>query len=277
MRTDFDFTMMSSYQTCARKYYYRHVLGRELKKPQVAPDFGKAIHVGLDSWFVDQDLKKAIELFKANFKEQPDISDHHTHRVGEWVLSNYHEKYKDQPFKVLATEQAFTVRLPNGNNLIGRIDKVLEWAKSIWVMDHKTTSQLGAQYFKMADPNMQFTLYTWAARQLGFKAVGVIVDAILVRKSLLDSSQRARLNPLMRLDVYKSEESIKEMLEVVDKVEGDIRVSEETDTWTPNYSACTLYGECPYRRVCVEDKEIRGRVLEMDYQVNHWDPRGVVL
>lgn len=275
MKNDFDYTSMSTYMTCPRKYYYRHERGLVRYDEPLAVLFGKSIHKALDSWWVDKDVSKAVGIFKEDFKERPDEDDKRTHSMGEWIIKNYDSKYRNQPQELVVGEQEFTIRLPNGNNFIGRIDKIVRWDGALWVLDHKTTSQLGASYRKTIEPNLQFTGYIYAARALGYHAVGVIVDAILVAKGLT-SAKNSSLTALARFDGYKSEEVIEEWLKTAVSIQGRIRIDSDCDAWTPNWDACTYYGECPYRRICVEDPNIRERVIVSDYKVNHWDPRSEV-
>jgi len=278
-KTEFDYTSMSTFQTCQRKYDFRINRGLVGKVGMTAPDFGKAIHKALDAWYKDKDVDNAVAIFKADYQES-DEDDKRTYRMGEWILKNYHEKYRDQPFKVLATEQEFTIRLPNGNNLIGRIDKIIEWDGAVWGVDHKTTSSLGDAYMRFHTPNLQFSGYTYAIQQLGFPACqGILVDAILVAKGLLEASSRSKLVPLRRDFAYRSVGDIEEYLQIAQQIQGQIRFNEEMEigynrsAWLPNFDACTDYGECPYRKICKEPIEYRDRIIASDYKVEHWDPR----
>ncbi len=275
MKSEFDYTMMSTFLTCQRKYDFRMNRGLVGKSTMSAPEFGKAIHCALDEWYKSFDPDAAIEVFKANFKENLELDDKRTNKMGEWIIRNYDEKYRDQPFKVLSTEQEFTVKLPNGNSLIGRIDKIIEWDGAVWVMDHKTTSMLGANYMKMHTPNLQFSGYVYAAQQLGFtKCVGVLVDAILVAKGLLEASSRAKLTPLLRDFAYRSANDIHEYMQIASEIQGQIASNEVVDTWLPNWESCSDYGECPYRKICKEPIEYRERIIASEYKVDQWDPRG---
>lgn len=279
-KTDFDYTSMSTFQTCQRKYDFRMNRGLIGRKPPIAADFGKCIHKALDEWYKKKDVEHAIDLFKSSYQESDD-DNKRTHRMGEWILRNYHNKYQDQPFKVLATEQEFTIRLPNGNNLIGRIDKIIEWDGAVWGMDHKTTSMLGDAYMRFHTPNLQFSGYTWAIQQLGFpQCQGVLVDAILVAKGLLEASSRGKLVPLRRDFSYRSKGDIEEYIDVIHKIQTDIFMQEIADPftqrWLPNFDACTDYGECPYRKICKEPVEYREQIIKSDYIVEHWDPRGAL-
>jgi hypothetical protein len=257
-------------------YNYHYNKGYVLAKEATAPNFGAGIHSALDEWYRSKNVEKAIEVFNANYKENLEIDDKRTARMGEWILRNYDEKYRDQPLVLLQTETPFELPLPmpNGNTLMGRIDKIVEWDGSIWIMDHKTTSMLGPTYPKKADPNLQFDAYIWAARQMGYKACGVIVDALLVAKGLLESSSRGRLTPLLRIDSYRSEERQQEFLEVIYQIQADIYQCETREQWCPNYANCVQFGECSYRRVCTEEASIRDRILKgSEYKVEFWDPR----
>ncbi len=275
MRSDFDYTMFSTYQSCARKYDFRVNKGLVSKTGMSAPDFGKAIHKALDVLYVAWDVEAAIEVFKKDFVEDLIKDDKRTHKMGEWILRNYTEKYRDQPFKVLSCEREFTVDLPNKNKLIGRIDKIIEWDGAVWVMDHKTTSQLGPQFMYMHTPNLQFSGYVYAAQQLGYgKCVGVLVDAILVAKGLFEAKSRDKLTPLLRDFAYRSPADIKEYLDVATALTSEIHINEETEDWVPNWGSCSDYGECAYRKICKEPGEFRQRIIDSEFKVEHWDPRG---
>jgi len=279
-RTHFDYTMMSAYQRCQRKFYYRHQRGLVGKKARMyAPEFGRAIHLALDRLYVDWDVVQAVAHFKANYEENLEEDPKRTHKMGEWIIKNYAKTYQDQPHKIVHAEMSFDLPLGNGNSLIGRIDKVVEWGGTLWIMDHKTTSQMGANFYKEFDPSLQMTGYVWAARELGFDVRGVLIDAILVAKGLLESSSRSRLNPLARFDFYKNDAALKEWKDTVLQIQTDIGWTEEDARingparWTPNFDSCTYYGECPYRRVCSEEEQVRERLISMDYDVDFWDPR----
>lgn len=271
-KTEFDFTAMNTFLTCRRKYQYRIERGLVGANPPTAAEFGRCIHQALDTWYQDRDLEKALKTFMENFKENPD-DDKRTPLMGAWIIKNYHDKYQDQPFKVLATEQEFTIDLPWHKKLIGRIDKIIEWDGVVWVMDHKTTSQLGDNFMKMHTPNMQFSGYVYAANKLGFKCQGVLVDAILVAKGLLDATSRAKLTPLRRDFAYRSPGDIEEYLRTIYDIQQDIELCENNDWWYPNYDSCVDYGECPYRKVCKESGEYREKIIANDFHVEHWDPR----
>ena len=271
-KSEFDYTSLSTFLTCRRKYEYRIQRGLVGMAPPTAAEFGRCIHSALDVWYLNRDLEEALKHFVEVFKADP-TDDKRTPVMGCWILKNYHEKYQDQPFKVLATEQEFTIELPWHKKLIGRIDKIIEWDGVVWCMDHKTTYQLGDGFMKMHTPNMQFTGYVYAANKMGYKCQGVLVDAILVAKGLLEANSRAKLTPLRRDFAYRSSGDLEEYLRAIYDIQQDIELCETNKWWYPNQDSCTDYGECPYRKICKESAEFRERIIENDYRVEHWDPR----
>jgi hypothetical protein len=192
--------------------------------------------------------------------------------MGEWIIRNYASTYANQPWKLVKSEFPFEVDLPNGNKLIGRIDKIIEWDGLLWVVDHKTTSQLGASYFKMAEPNAQFMGYTYAARKVGFPVVGTVIDALLVAKGLLEAKSRAKLTPLARYDAHYSDELMDEWMKWACVTQERIALDEKADYWIPNYESCTYYGDCSYRCLCKEIPQVRDRIIGMDFKKEEWHP-----
>lgn len=271
---DFDYTALSTFLRCRKRYYWRMVRGLVGKAPQTAPEFGKAIHKALDNWFAHHSADQAILEFKTNFVENP-ADEKRTLRVGEKLLQLYFEKYDHEGFKILATELPFTAPVKAGNfNLIGRIDKVVNWDGAVYVMDHKTTSRLGYEFFYKIKPNMQFDGYIWAARTLGFPTCsGIVLDALLVAKGLCVPAQLSKLQPLARDVSTRTDEELDAYIKKICLIVDDIRKCYETDTWYENTESCCDFIECPYRKICKEDSKLHDRIAEMDYKVELWDPR----
>jgi len=276
-RTDFDFTMIGTFALCPRKYNLRFNQGRVLKTPQTAPEFGKGIHAGLDSWYMTHDIDKAISVFKETFTEQLDVDSKRSHALGEWMIRNYAQTYGNQPWKLISSEKEFTLAFGEDVNFIGRIDKIIEWNNSLWVVDHKTTSGIGPSSTKMAEPNAQFTGYVWAARKLGHAVCGIILDMLSTAQGLLSASSRSRLTPLLRYDSYRSDDMLKEWEEEFTRNIAHLRDCELSGQWPASgmfNGACVYYGECPFRKVCCEDREHREKYLALDYDIDFWDRRG---
>lgn len=269
---EIDYTMMSCYLTCPTRYRYRHVMNLVPRVKAMAPEFGIGIHAALDSWYKDGDVDKAVRVFKDTFQEDLDRDDKRTHQVGEWMICNYAEKYAKQPWALVESETEFKVPIDDEWFLLGRIDKIIQWNNALWIVDHKTTSGLGSSYFKMIEPSQQFPGYVYAMRLMGHSVVGVIVDALLVAKGLLTPTSRARLTPLARYDSYIHDWQLGEWLSNTKLILEDIERDRERNVFKCNYDACTYYGECPYREICLATPSMRERIIKAHYDIEPWHP-----
>lgn len=272
----FDFTALSTFCSCRYKYYLRHILDIIGLKPPIAAEFGRVIHLCLAEWYSSFDIDKTITVLKANWKDFPE-DEKRTIAVGEKLLKLYHEKYKDPPFKILDSELAFEVPIPGMKyKLIGRIDKLIEWHDKIGVMDHKTTSQLGATFFNKIKPNAQLTGYAYAGRALRYPVSFVLLDALLTAKGLLTPAYLVKLTPLARDEAAVTQDDINDYLETLIDTINSIERCYESGKWIKTgmfNGSCTDYVECPYRKICKEDANIREAIIIADYKKEHWDPR----
>lgn len=103
----------------------------------------------------------------------------HTIAGGELVLKEYFDRYDNDELETIANEEWFEVPV-NGYIIRGRLDKrayshVL--GKNV-IIDHKTTSRLGQDFYDQCNPNGQFTTYLWIGRKL-FDIDTLVVDGIL--------------------------------------------------------------------------------------------------
>lgn len=269
----FDYTALSTFLRCRKRYYWRFVRDLVGKAPQTAPEFGRCIHKALDIWFTTHDQAKTISTFNTLFVENP-ADEKRTIRVGEKLLSLYMDKYDHEGFKVIKSEIPFAAPVRAGGfTLIGRIDKIIDWDGAVYVMDHKTTSRLGYEFFYKIKPNMQFDGYIWAARQLGFPTCsGILLDALLVAKGLITPVQLAKLQPLARDISMRTDEELDRYIQNICLIVDDIRKCYETDIWYDNTESCCDFIECPYRKLCKEDIAIQEKIAAMDYRIEHWDP-----
>jgi len=268
----FDYTMMSTFLRCPKRYYFRMVRHLVGLKPPTAAEFGRCIHAALDTWFATHDKKLAKAVFEKIWPET--MADNKRNlAVGLKLLDLYAEKYDHEGFKVLATEQTFDLPLFDDINLVGRIDKIIDWGGAIYVLDHKTTSRLGYEYFYKIKPNIQFDGYIYAAKKLGYdKCDGVVLDALLVAKGLLTLSQLAKLTPLARDISERTEKDLKKYLRNVRRIIDNIERGYSTGVWIENTEGCCDFGECPYRRLCKEDEDLHERIMTSEYRVEPWDP-----
>lgn len=262
----FDFTMMDTYQICQQRFCYRFKHNIVTEARQTPLEFGHAIHSGLNAWFKDRSIDNAVRAFTEDWQLQggdyeQDLK--RTEHKGKTILRAYCRKYETEPFEVIAHEKVFEV--PIGDRLyIGRRDRVIRWQDSIKVMEHKTMSQLGYSTFNRFKPNLQIDGYIYATGREYPACYSCVVDALLVAKTREDFARK--IESRMPSEVNRFPILFKQITD-------DILESLEKDRWVPNWSMCTYYGECPYRRLCTQAPEHRERIMATEYTVQPWDPR----
>lgn len=147
----------------------------------------------------------------------------------------------------------------------GIMDGVVEFGPQVYVLEHKSTSQLGSTYFNQFKPNNQVTGYVWAAQQMSGKRVGgALINAIGVYK--------VGATKFERKPTSRSESEITEWLENVRIECNSIRRHEVHGEFPFRTTACTMYGLCEYHAVHVlPEGTARERRLELDYVIDKWD------
>lgn len=154
--------------------------------------------------------------------------------------------------------------------LCGHLDRVVNFADSVFVLDHKTTVTTPTDYyFAGFSPNTQMTQYTFAGKVvLDSPVAGVIVEAAQV---LVDKPMRFERRP-----TYRSDAVIDEWL---DDLEYHLANAESFATagyWPMNDTACGNYGGCRFREVCSRPASVRHAYLKADFiqlpEEERWNP-----
>lgn len=207
-----DNTMISSYRTCPRKFYYRHI--RSWRGIGTAPAlaFGSAWHEAMDVVWKLSQKDQGIEQIHAyamakwsqkweeegfstmlNMAEQDQLSPRTPGNASEMVW-NYIEKrtpflktidlvFCEKPFMVTFTD-------PGLPKYIGRIDKGFrDESGNFKLGEHKTTSLYAVKggiqprYIESFSPNSQIDGYFFASqRELNLNATACFADLALVHK-----------------------------------------------------------------------------------------------
>lgn len=306
-----DNTALADYMACPRKYFYGMVLNRRRSGATAPPlAFGTSWHAALEAHYKTGGNEAAVQLAILNSWQQHDRPD--DHRTVERVLSCYHQYldhwgdhatdtsrngrtvgFPENPMVEIPVEIAW----PGGAHpYTGKIDRIIEINGLYYVEDHKTTSQLGAQYFQQYDPNNQMMGYAWLAQKLtGLRIAGVRINALGVLKTQTKLAREIVSYSKERLEewgrnynawVYRLEDSYKIMDPEVyglgapkEPGDPDYSMTEEEAmlvAWPHNFMACSAkYGMCQYASLCSFQPARRGYVLETEFQQKEWDPMEV--
>lgn len=285
-----DSSLLSHFRACRRKAYLESFLHWKPKVRSVHLHAGAAFAKGLEVArlaFYEQGLGEAeavaaglgalIQAY-GDFECPPDSA-----KSLERMCGAYEFYFSCYP---MPTDSAKPARLPGGRSGIefsfvepidvlhpvsgdpilysGRFDMIAEYAGGLYGDDEKTTSQLGATWPKQWDLRSQFTAYTWGARRAGIHLEGFLVRGISILKTKYDTLQAITYRPQWLVDEW------------YEKMLAEVRAMAqcwETDTWAPDLDeACTSYGGCSFRKVCMTEPERRVVWLQQDFQRRAWDP-----
>lgn len=275
------------FKTCPRKYFYRYVLGRAPKDTPQFFTFGTAYHKFREVLEVTYrelnpsgpyNAEKGLDSFQAGLSAaikswgktpDPQVGDRFDFLTKDRLIASCGKAYKHWEnekkvgaIKVLATEQAFNVLLPDGTRIGGRADQIIRWHGRLWGRDFKTSSMNQAYYKRTVDPNNQFSLYTYAESELcGEPVQGQIVEVMYndKKKGPEVITYPASRSP-WQMDRWKKEAKYwdEQMTE-----------AREKDMYVMNESSCS---RCEYHIVCTSTTEGSAMAkLESGYKFSPWD------
>lgn len=169
----------------------------------------------------------------------------------------------------LGIEFSFAQPLPinhpeSGDPLIycGRADMICDFAGGRYVEDDKTASQLGASWSRQWDLRSQFTGYCWAARAAGIATQGVLIRGISILKTKYDCAEAVSYRPEWQVDRW-----LNQTLRDIERA----RKCWEEGYWDLSLDhACTEYGGCTFRQICLlQDPQ---PFLDLNFERRHWNP-----
>ena len=180
--------------------------------------------------------------------------------MGLKILEAYVKEYFPERWKVLHVESSIAVELSKDILYYGRIDLIVELNGVIYIVDHKTSSNMRF----MASPNHQFTGYIHNGLTLGLNVTGAIANILGVYKTKTEFKRPA---------TYRSEGDIREWKHYVmdTKMRIDQCLREE---FFPMFAhSCYRYGAtCPFEVLCTAEDKWREDIIETDFNINEWKP-----
>lgn len=271
----FDYTTLSMFQECRRKYYFWGVKHLQPKTKSNALLFGTIIHDVLDIWYLEKDLDKAVAYIKENFhnKEGDDLR---TVENATKLITEYARVYKDEPFTIVGKPEAGFV-MPIDDILFGgRLDLMIDWDGELWILEHKTCSRLDGNFFKQFDVDKQVTGYIIGAEfAFGKKVKGAWINALEPWKQLVRPTSRSKKieDHYQRSPVTKNRAMKERFLLNVKRIVRDIKWCEGNDEFyeAEKKEVCRSYNyDCPYKELCIWGED--ARTIEREFRVEKWEP-----
>lgn len=291
-----NYSSLEVIQTCKRKARYLLVDGLKSNTESEATLFGRAIHKGLEAWYVRGIEERRVPTAKCNGEvpggtcpcprcdairaflltaaplEAVNLADKRHPSNGIRILDYYIRKYIDDPFEVLRepdgtpmVERRLEATLLDNPELkiilFGTVDVILKNVRDniVLVTDHKTTSTLGVEFYKRIKPNPQYTAYIWLAQQsLGLTTNLFLVNGLQVAKTKVEC---------VRQITSRDESDFWELKQSVWKAVLDFLDESKHGAWpqsAPN--PCSMYGGCQYHMICEANPSIRPQIIRNLYQ-----------
>lgn len=143
----------------------------------------------------------------------------------------------------------------------GRYDMLGMFHNQLFVVDDKTTSQLGPTWSDQWHMRSQFTGYCWGARSYGYPVAGAIIRGMAFLKNEFKTQQAITYREDWKIDRWHKQ--------LVRDVERMKEVWQHKDYNYDLADACSAYGGCPYRMLCNSAAPER---WIGEYVENTWNP-----
>ncbi len=182
---------VKTFQRCPKQWEYKYLQRLQPKEKRRAPYLGNWLHACLETYYHDGDWKIGHQLYVDEYnklfdeeKEEIDKKYGPMPSQVERIIRSYLWYYKNEGWKVIATEQDVLAMLKPPIWVKGRLDLLVEDEEGlIWLVDHKSTALIPEQNaYHATDP--QLMIYPWAIERmkfLGIKVAGVIYNYIKSR------------------------------------------------------------------------------------------------
>ena len=259
----FDNTMMNTYRTCPRLFYWSILRGFEPRKKSAALAFGGAWHEFLEHYLMgeglEDSLQKAITFFLAE-----DVSDLKRNITTLTTLANlYNERFTMLEWEVLGTEVLGIV--PIADFLYGaKIDAVVKTNEGVKGVEHKTSSMMKARYFDMFRMSSQCRGYYFVLKNQMHEVKGLVLNvAHIVKKP-----------DFYREHLRWSTAQIEDWLLTTINTRAAMLQSQESGIWQQNAnSCCTMYGNCPMMDSCLDPRPYTEVIPNhSEFRPRKWEP-----
>lgn len=252
------YSRLNQYRSCPRLYYWRFIQNLVPKKDPVPLIVGRATHQGLAAHYSgkspNQYIESSFEEVRASTKylteELADLAEQE--RYVKQIMVWYRDQWPKEPWTILAPEVQGSIPLGD-HEFFFRCDGLISWQGKPWLLEHKTTAQMGAMFFKKFRMDGQITTYCYCVwKKLGDRPVGALINAIRKSKKL-DRAEFAR-------DVtMRSEDQLNEFMAQAEGQLQEISLLEniartDKSAWLMNTAQCVAWNRsCDYTELCYKE------------------------
>ena len=284
-----DSSMLACYKSCPQKFfrtYIQHWKPKGLSVHLIAGKaFAKAIEVTRKSFYeaglseedsIGEGIGALIKSY-GDFQCPPDSPKSLERMCGafEFYCENYPLRLdaEDSPILMPSGKRAIEFSFSEPLNVphpttgdpilyVGKMDAIYRYAGGNYIVDEKTTSQLGASWGRQWELRGQFTGYAWGAQRAGMHIDGAIVRGVSILKTKFDTAQVITYRPEWQVERW-----YEETCAWVDAMIGDFKAGR----YLHNLSdSCGDYGGCAFLQICTT--QTPQPWLETNFERRKWDP-----
>jgi len=282
-----DSTMLNTYRSCRQKFFLEYLLHLRKKSLNINLRAGGAFAKGLEATrnaFYSAGLseEQAIILgLKALIEkyQTPELFHNEVKTIDRMMgaLVYYFDTYKLEtdplqplylePYKP-AVEVTFSIPMdtphPHTKDPLifcGRFDMIGQYKSLNFIIDEKTTKQLGPSYANQFELRAQLQGYIYGAAQHDHNITGFIVRAVAIYKNGYDTKEIMRYTSphLQKMWLETTNRTLRRMSEDWKNNEWDYAIGD----------ACHAYGGCPNLPICLSPHPEK---VSNDYAIVKWNP-----
>jgi hypothetical protein len=280
---------------CPREGQYSVVERLKPKGRRPALESGGSVHEALDELYRhDKPFGDIANALAKNFVE-PEFDEWRTADLYIDALQKYMEKWKGNDFQIFESMVEIPFARPLGTIeiqnpftyedetfvagqivpviYIGKIDLIVRDEEGLWIVDHKTASMTGAQFWDHFDLGSQTIGYTWAAQQTlpDKKILGSILNAFVVRRPTKTGKTFEFDRKKYR---YRSEHVAEWQVDTLQLCAEILFYLGQG--YFPKRTQCCIkyrpYGKCEYHDVCMSLPARRDDAKEVYLTHDDWTP-----
>ncbi len=289
---EIDNSDLTLYTSCKRAFLYHVLQKKQFVKERTALFYGTVIHAVLAEHYKAQaddsalSFATAANIINDHFSKVtiPD-DDFRTANAAEGLYAHYTDQYPVEDFEIARDDKnAPLIEVPFRRFLItievngikyrihwcGRIDAIIIRNNQLLIMDHKTTSILGAGYFDEFFISQQMSGYCHWARSIGLPIYGYLINALCTRKPTKTGKAYETARQLFTV----SDDSLDEWQENITQILVSLCEDLQNNRFPMETRWCkNKFGKCDFFDVCSAEPSSRHIILGSGLYEDHtWSP-----
>ena len=191
-KTLLTYSALNTFRNCPRKYKNRYLDNLRPRERAEALSFGSVVHTAIELWYRSQYAESRLrdvltyidDAFGNRMVDSIQMVQWH---LATAMIRGYAERYATEEFEVVEVEKEFVGEIRNPDTgrqsqtfrIAGKVDGIVRCHDGLYLLEHKTASNVDASYLDKLWTDTQIALYCYYLRELDYPIVGVIYNVLL--------------------------------------------------------------------------------------------------